>query len=228
MLTKTPAQLKQMIHTGEILPGSIILTANGEAKGLNKPIAWAQKIALKDLGKIPEKEISEAAKYTHAAVIYDADTIVELYRPRARFRDIDELTGYQVAIILPRQKYFYDLPQNPEKTLNNVSIAGARSVIDGEKYPTKELLYYLKYTTKSIRHWIPFMRNRSFFNLFKDDRYNVCSGAVWRWYRQAGMFMDVAGTNDEFPEAWYPARFYADNRFVVQAKITIKANKQND
>jgi hypothetical protein len=215
IITMPISQFKSLVLAGEFWAGTHMLTMNGEAKGLNNGIAWAQGCALKDLGGATDAQVEAARHYTHAAVLYDEDHIAELYRPKARFRELRKLVGYRVALVLPREEAFIPTGKSPEDVMELVANRAGEAVMRGDRYPVKELLYYLKYVTKRWRRIIPFWRDRSFFEMFKDHRYNVCSGAVWQWDRQAGLFADASGTNDEFPEAWYPARFLVDRRFYV-------------
>lgn len=216
------SDFKARVADGEMLPGTHVLVEGGERGLLNFLIAAAQRMALKDLGGVSSRLTKAAAAYTHAAVVFDEDRVAELYHPEARFRDFAKLSGRRLALLTPSRTEALKAGKTVEKALADVAVLAGMTVAQRERYPVAELLYYLKWTTKRLRSLLPFVRRRSFFDLFRDDRYNVCSGAVWRWDTDSGLFADAGGC-DAMPEAWYPARFLADDRFEVRRIYDLEA-----
>lgn len=188
----TPAEIAEMADTGRILPGDCVCVRNGERGLLNWAIRRVQARALADLdpGATPE-QVTDAAAYTHIACCLGAAGVGELYYPRARRRAWAQLVGSTVLI------------RRPPGTVAQLTQASAEcyeDVLHQVPYATAELLYYyFRWGRKTTFH-------HKFAELFRHERYDVCSGSYVRWCARAGIEQFRA----EVPEAWYPARLAAD------------------
>ena len=211
------------VEDGLVWPGDCVLYD----RALPTPLAWAiarvQRRLLADLGSgkraealttsqdttvlRPASAILDAAGYTHAGIVYDADRTVEMTAPRARVIAWPQVLspGDRVLVVRPLD--------GTRATLRRSADLALDLAVAAKRYPWRELLTYW------FASWPRKLRlshagaKAAFAEVFRDKRADVCSGTVWTCWRQAGC-VNPATSLDAWPEAWYPARLAADRRYL--------------
>lgn len=186
--------------------GDILLFDYSQCGGFSF-IAWVirrvQKRLLADLGgQVYPGQYKDAFVYSHAALAGES-AILEMTSPRARVMPYADIPAG--TIIKVRR------PRHEGEDINGVYAgriidAAWRDVAAARRYPWSELMVYWLWSWGFQK----LFRKKSFVEVFRSDRADVCSGSVWRWCLEAGLFREVSST-DLRPEAWYPARLAADD-----------------
>lgn len=192
----------------EIRPGDVLLFDYSDCCGINlihRVIRGVQRRLLRDLGAEEYPGIEES-RYSHAGVAGMNCTILEMTTPVARVRAARMLPEGTRVMVRRTRHSGEDI-----SAAVGMKIADAawRDVAAGRRYPYFELLVYWVWSWGLNK----LLLGRKFADVFRSDRADVCSGSVWRWCVEAGLFRD-SSPSDLRPEAWYPARLAVDeNRF---------------
>lgn len=161
-------------------------------------IRSVQRRLLRDLGG---GHCGDAYRYSHAAVAGERGTMLEMTWPAARVRRTGLIpAGVRVMARRPRHGGEDIAPGTGAAILE----AAWRDVAAGRRYPVSELLTYWLWSWGLNK----LVLGRSFASVFRSGA-DVCSGSVWRWCVEAGLYRDSTAS-DLRPEAWYPARLAAD------------------
>ena len=193
----------QLWWRGEIHPGDVLLFDYSGCRMnlIHRVIRVVQRRLLRDLGaeEIPGVD---AYRYSHAGVAGPIGTILEMTTPMAGVRE--------AWIIDPGTRV---MVRRPRHMGEDITAAGGLTIVDaawrdvaqGRRYPYSELLIYWLWSWGLNK----LLFGRRFANVFRSDRADVCSGSVWRWCVEAGLFRD-SSASDLRGEAWYPARLAVD------------------
>lgn len=172
---------------------------------IHRVIRSVQRRLLRDLGAVECPGV-DAYRYSHAAVAMMAPAIMEMTTPVARVRWVPLFrAGTRIMVRRPRH-----LGEDVTPEISRAILEAAwRDVAHSRRYPYSELLVYWLWSWGLNK----LLLGRKFSDVFRSDRADVCSGSVWRWCVEAGLFRD-SSASDLRPEAWYPARLAVDeNRF---------------
>lgn len=185
----------------------------------NPVIERVQRRLLRDLGGVPESTVLSAARFTHAALVYEGLPVwewnwrvAEMTWPRCRTRPLVELPSGTLCLARRPQRLRQDpssvggvLSEDADEGLCSEAVGYAiRDALKRRAYPALELLSYWCWS------WPCKLGGRKFREVFRSESRDVCSGSVWRWLREAGLYPEADGTCDASPEAWYPARLACD------------------
>ena len=207
METIDTANFGQLWWRGEIHPGDVLLFDYSGCRMnlIHRVIRVVQRRLLRDLGaeEIPGVD---AYRYSHAAVAMTAPAIMEMTTPVARVRWVPLFrAGTRIMVRRPRH-----LGEDITAELSKGILEAAwRDVSASRRYPYSELVIYWLWSWGLNK----LLLGRKFAEVFRSDRADVCSGSVWRWCVEAGLFRE-SSASDLRSEAWYPARLAVDeNRF---------------
>lgn len=201
----TSIEFAHLWDKGVVREGDVLLFDRRECGGLDigsAVIRAVQRRLLADLGE-PETWLEESS-FSHAALAGSARTrgILEMTSPVARARSAEMVAaGTRIMVRRPRHEG-EDIAPEAGRRIGN---AAWRDIAAVRRYPFWELFTYWLWSWG----WLKLRRRRRFAEIFRSDRADVCSGSVWRWCVEAGLFRDVA-PSDLRPEAWYPARLAVD------------------
>ena len=192
---------------GIVQRGDVLLFDYSGCGGLRlqaRVIRAVQRRLLRDLGVEEHVRIRESG-FSHAGLAGLAGArgvILEMTSPRARLRQVSDLPrGVRVMVRRPR-----DGGEDIGEALGRrIEDCAWRDVSAGRRYPYGELLTYWVWSWGLCK----LLLGRRFASVFRSDRADVCSGSVWRWCLEAGLYRD-SSEGDLRPEAWYPARLAAD------------------
>ena len=201
------ASFKLLWNSGLILQGDVLLFdySSSRLNLVHHMIRSVQCRLLRDLGaeEIPGVD---AYRYSHAAVAMTAPAIMEMTTPVARVRWVPLFrAGTRIMVRRPRH-----LGEDITAELSKGILEAAwRDVAASRRYPYSELVIYWLWSWGLNK----LLLGRKFAEVFRSDRADVCSGSVWRWCVEAGLFRE-SSASDLRSEAWYPARLAVDeNRF---------------
>lgn len=202
---------------GGILPGDVLLFDYSGCAGIDLVagiIRSVQARLLADLGAVSWPGV-EAHRYSHAAVAGRGGMILEMTSPEARAR-----WGMQLRpgtrLMARRARHLGE--DVGEGLAERIVEAAWRDVAAGRRYPYSELLGYWLWSWGLNK----LLLGRRFARVFRSDKADVCSGSVWRWCVEAGLFRE-SGESDLRGEAWYPARLAAeDGRFRTVGVWTVR------
>lgn len=213
----TISGLKQMIRADEIRPGDLVLFRDGERGILNWMIRRAQGRMIRDLnGELPRDVVTWAAAYTHAACVFDGLSCAEMYYPRARTQKWEDKLPFGARILVRRPRS--DGADIARPMGCRIAGEALEDVAHETPYPMRELLVYYLWSWGFQK----LGRGRHFSDVFTAKETDVCSGRYWLWCRRAGAFADAAGTLNDRPEAWYPARLAVSPRFRTVGEFVIQ------
>lgn len=204
----TANQFAHLWHSGRVRTGDVLLfDRRGVVSGVfgfdltSALIRRVQGRLLQDLG-VEETRLHESW-FSHAAVAGDGfySSVLEMTSPRARALPASQIPpGSRVMVRRPR----LDGEDISREMGRKIADAAWRDIGAGRRYPYWELLYWVWSWS-----WRKLRRRQRFADVFRSDRADVCSGSVWRWCLEAGLFREVSDS-DRRPEAWYPARLAAE------------------
>ena len=173
--------------------------------------SWIERVQrrlLVDLGGMPACMAWLYARYTHVGMAamqslgtFDvpgirANSIVEMTTPRCRIGRWEDVP-YGTELLVRR------LADDEPGAYGTLAVAhGMDEAREGVPYPYTELLSYWVWSWYIGKLTL----GRRFRDIFTCPERDVCSGSVWCWLSEAG-----AVPCHERPEAWYPARFAAEN-----------------
>ena len=205
MKTLTSIEFARLWMTGRIREGDVLLFDRRGCGGLDVASAVIRTVQRRLLDDLDEWESPLAeSTFSHAGLAGSEQSrvILEMTSPAARARSAELVPiGMRVMVRRPRQ----DGEDISAATGRRISDAAWRDIAAGRRYPFGELLTYWIWSWG----WDKLFLRRRFAEVFRSDRSDVCSGSVWRWCVEAGLFRD-AWPSDLRPEAWYPARLAAD------------------
>lgn len=215
-------RMAELVKRGVLKPGDCVCVQNGERGLLNFLISHVQKRALKNLYFTSHEEkvmkscqkaswkrylrlFKKACGYSHIATIVGSSGVAELYSPKAQTRHWQDLCGSVLLIRRPKQKSGEDAT---DAQLSAIAAGALDDVEKRVKYPTSELIYYLKWMRRLYM-------KAHFWELFKSSKFDVCSGRYIHWAREHAKIDTFQGVDKEGhllnpPEAWYPGRFCAN------------------
>ena len=190
---------------GVVRAGDVLLFDYSGCSGMRltaRVIRSVQRRLLRDLGAAEDARLEEH-RFSHAAIASGCGAILEMTTPAARV-NLAGLVPDGVRVMVRRPRH--EGEDIPEEIAAAIVDAAWRDVSAGRRYPTGELLTYWLWSWGVNK----LMLGKKFVEVFTSDRADVCSGSVWRWCIEAGLFRD-SEPSDLRPEAWYPARLAADN-----------------
>jgi len=208
METISTLEFDLLCTRGIIHPGDVLLFDYRDCRGFHLTAAVirsVQRRLLRDLGAEEYPGIEESS-YSHAAVAGARGTILEMTTPMARVcAGLNIPVGTRLMVRRPRR----DGKDIGLSVGERIVDAAWRDVGPGRRYPYFELLTYWLWSWGLKKLFL----GKRFFQVFRSDRADVCSGAVWRWMLEAGLNREVS-PEDLRGEAWYPARLAVEeNRF---------------
>lgn len=173
----------------------------GGLQPVPRMIRSVQRRLLRDLGDAGYCDVRRCSHYSHAAIVGERGTMLEMTYPAARVRWTGLIpAGVRVMVRRPRHGGEDIAPGTGDAILE----AAWRDVAAGRRYPFTELLTYWLWSWGFNK----LLLGRKFAKVFRSSS-DVCSGSVWRWCVEAGLYRDSTAS-DLRPEAWYPARLAAD------------------
>lgn len=209
----TIPEFQAAIRAGRFQPGDAVLYRWGRRSPLAWAIARVQRRALVDLlDGARMAEVEEAAEYTHAGMVVDAEVSAEMTSPRARMIAWPRRlrAGDTLRIVRPvvhdvdaAGGYFPARWRRVEASVQFLELLGDA---DDIRYPYRELLTYWFSALPGA------IKARHFADHFASQKRNVCSGTVWRMWHASGCVQPLGG--DALPEAWYPGRMAMDRQYL--------------
>lgn len=206
----TANQFAHLWHSGRVRTGDVLLfDRRGVVGGIlgfdltAAVIRRVQRRLLRDLG-MEETRLHESF-FSHAGVAGEGffSSVLEMTSPRAQALPAGRIPpGSRVMVRRPR----LDGEDISPEMGRRIADAAWRDIGAGRRYPYWELLTYWVWSWR----WRKLHLRHRFADVFRSDRADVCSGSVWRWCLEAGLFREVSAS-DRQPEAWYPARLAAED-----------------
>lgn len=199
----TPVGFSRLWDSGRIREGDVLLFDRRKCAGIDIAgalIRSVQKRLLRDLGVTPDNSWT----YSHVAVAGDRETrnILEMSWPAACIVPAEIMPiGTRIKVRRPRHEG-EDIGQSFGQQIVH---AAWRDIAIRRPYPTAELLTYWLWAWGVNK----LLLGRRFMSVFSSSRADVCSGSVWRWCLEAGLYRESMAS-DLRPEAWYPGRLAAD------------------
>lgn len=219
MQTLTAMQFTHLWDSGVIRPGDVLLFDRRRCRGIDivsPAIRTVQKRLLRDLGAPAD----DSWTYSHAAIAGGMATrnILEMTWPVCRVTPAETLPpGTRIKIRRPRH-------ENEDVTsgmADEIVHAAWRDIARRRRYPLAELVSYWLWSWGVNK----LLLGRRFSSIFTSPSADVCSGSVWRWCIEAGLYRDAL-PSDLRPEAWYPARLAVDEwRFRTVGVFRIREGK---
>lgn len=234
------AEFRQAIRDGRFCPGDAVLYCYGRQNPLSWAIRRVQVRALRDLlgtqkwdrteltdrtdptelqdwQAEAEQRIADAARYTHAGMVVDAEISAEMTSPRARLITWERRLRVGDRLLIVRPISAGATPADHSSRLQDaaaemIDLAAGGDSSRAQHYPWRELLtYWFSSVPRAIaaEHWA---------EIFEDHERNVCSGAIWDAWCCARL-VDGVTDGDAMPESWYPGRMALDERYLCRVAL---------
>ena len=215
--TVTPTSLYRQIRDGLLMPGDSVLFRQVDRGLVNRIISYGEKKAAPFVlgGEGLSKDaIKFASWFTHYAIIGDRSHVYENWQGSGcRRRTWVDLAGHDLLFMRP--VFPEDMSHDEIRDmLLRVAHEARLDICNNVGYPLQEILYYGKFVTAGFRRYIPFLRNKSLFDLFddKDENKGVCAAQGFRWHQRAGIVpSDPTDPAYQRPITWFPSRFLLES-----------------
>ena len=201
-------QFSDLIDNKTIMSGDLICIETRDNNLIQFLITNIQLQLLINLYPNMNKNILiEFSKFTYIAIIINPTMVVEMYPPIGTFKNINELFQGESQILIKRPIFLhehYTIEDRGDK-ISNLAIAFIKK---SPKYNFLELLRYYFWALFFNR----LILGKTFIDIFKDKKYNTCSGFCWEMCVKAES-IDISKVNNQdiFSESWFPARLAFDN-----------------
>lgn len=199
-MTASALNIKVLIQTGVILPGDTVV-AKGKMEALRWFIERAQLRLLKAVfPEIGEYTLKDYAGFTHAFIVENSDTFIEMYRPSCRRQSWEVIPeGTELVIRRPIKA--------TREQLQTVVELAKKDIEKKMKYSIFELFRFYLWSLGIRKNWL----GRLIIKDMESTVQDTCATRTVVWDKQAGIKVFERAK----PEDFFPARVIADHNYYT-------------